>query len=93
MAAAQQYKYLGTVLDDKLNFDVNTDSICKKANKCLFFLRKLRSFDVNKTIMKLFYSAFVESVLSFNIVFWFGTLSLSKPPEKKIKKKKFFFDG
>jgi hypothetical protein len=25
-----QYKYLGTMIDNKLKFDVNTDSICKK---------------------------------------------------------------
>lgn len=33
VATVQQYKYLGTVLDDKLTSDVNTDVICKKANQ------------------------------------------------------------
>lgn len=28
MTTVQQYNYLGTVLDDKLNFDANTDGIC-----------------------------------------------------------------
>lgn len=25
----QEYKYLGTFLDEKLNFDANTDTVCK----------------------------------------------------------------
>ncbi len=52
VTAAQQYKYLGSILDD--NFDANTDFINKKANQRLFFLRKLRCFNVS-----------VESVLYF----------------------------
>lgn len=39
-----QYKYLGTILDEKLSFEANTDYICKKANQELFFLRKLSDF-------------------------------------------------
>ena len=46
------YKYLGTILDDKRTFDENTDSICKKANQRLFFLR---SFNVDRSILKMFY--------------------------------------
>ncbi|CAB1328317.1 unnamed protein product [Coregonus sp. 'balchen'] len=35
------YKYLGTVLDNKLKFEENTDAICKKGQQQLFFLRKM----------------------------------------------------
>lgn len=62
MGAVQQYKYLGTVIDEKPNVDANTDAICKKANQRLFFLRKLRSFNVDMTLMKMLYSSFIESV-------------------------------
>ncbi|MDG2555482.1 DUF1891 domain-containing protein, partial [Vibrio parahaemolyticus] len=87
VAAVQQYKYLGTILDDKLNFDVNTDAVCKKANQRLFFLRKLKSFNVDRTTIKLFYSAFIESILSFNIVGLVGNLSLKNKSklEKVVK--------
>lgn len=29
-----QYKYLGTILHDKMTFGASTDSICKKARVC-----------------------------------------------------------
>ncbi len=32
-----QYKYLGTILDDKLTFEANTDAICKKVSQRLFY--------------------------------------------------------
>ena len=51
LEVVSQYKYLGTILDDKLNFDTNTDYICKKANQRLFFLRKL---NVHVTALILF---------------------------------------
>lgn len=34
-------KYLGTILDNKLTFEKNTDSIYKKSQQRLFCLRKL----------------------------------------------------
>lgn len=40
-----QCRYLGTILDYKMTFDANADSICKKANRRHFFLRKLRDFN------------------------------------------------
>ncbi len=57
-----QYKYLGTILDDKLTSEANTDYICKKANQRLFFLRRLRDFNVDRSLLKLFYSSFIESI-------------------------------
>lgn len=66
MTAVQQNKYLGTVLDDKLTFDADTDFINQKANQSLFFLRKLRRFKV-ESVLYLFY------LVSFNIS---GKLSL-----------------
>ncbi len=47
-------------------------------------LRKLQSFSVEKTLMKMFHSAFIESVLSFNAFCWFGHLHLKN--KKKLEK-------
>ncbi len=44
VAAVQQSKYLGTVLDHKLNFGVNTDGIHKKANQSMFFFTEADEF-------------------------------------------------
>ena len=70
------YKYLGTVFDDKLTWDENTNAVIKKCNQRLYFLRKLNSFSVDKSILKLFYSSFIESVLTFSFVCWFFSLSV-----------------
>ena len=72
-----EYKYLGTIIDNKLTFEANTDLICKKANQRLFFLRKLRGFQVDRTLMRMFYSSFIESILTFSIISWFGNLSVA----------------
>lgn len=41
VTSVQHYKYLGTVLDDKLKFDANSDGLYKKVNQ-----RLLQSFNV-----------------------------------------------
>ena len=70
------YKYLGTVIDNNLKFDINTDSICRKGQQRLYFLRKLNSFNVDKVILSLFYKSFIESVLTFAFIAWYGGISL-----------------
>lgn len=72
----QQYKYLGTIIDDKLTFEPNTDAVCAKAHQRMYFYRKLRSFNVDPTFMRMFYSCFIESVLTFSFIVWFGSLTL-----------------
>ena len=70
------YKYLGTIFDSKLNWNANTDAVYKKCQQRLHFLRKLRSFNVNERVLSLFYHCFVESVLTFSFQCWYGSLSL-----------------
>ncbi len=70
------YKYLGTTIDNRLCFDVNSGVLCKKGQQRLYCLRKLRSFNVDRTLMELFYKSYIEPVLSFSISCWFGNLSV-----------------
>ena len=70
------YKYLGTVIDSTLNFDLNCEAVCKKGHQRLHCLRKLSSFNRDKTMMSLFYCAFIESILTFSLGSWFGNISL-----------------
>ena len=72
----QHFKYLGTVLDSHCNYKYHADYICKKANQRLFLLRKLRSFDINKKVLGTVYCSLIESILTFNIITWFGHLTL-----------------
>ena len=69
------YKYLGTVIDDKLEWTPNIDTCCKKASQRLFFLRKLRQFRINSTILNLFYQSMIQSILLFNHLCFFSSLS------------------
>ena len=72
----QTYKYLGTIIDSKLNFEANCEAVCRNWHQRLFCLRKLCYFHTDKTMMTLFYPAFIESIWPFSIVSWFGNLSL-----------------
>ena len=70
------YKYLGTVIHKNLTHDLNTSTICKKGLQRLYFLRRLNSFNVDKTLKVLFYKAFIESILTFCLLSFYGNLSI-----------------
>ncbi len=54
------YKYLGTLIDDKLRWVENTNLIISKAQKRLYLLRKLKSFEVDKSILIMFYRSLLK---------------------------------
>jgi len=68
---------IGTIIDSKLSFESNAVAVCKKAQQRLFFLRKMNTFGVCKTLMTLFYQCFIQSVLTFCIVVWYGGLLMT----------------
>ena len=70
------FKYLGTHIDDKLNFTNNTDFIYKKAQQRLFLLRKLKSFNVSEKVLESVSRSLKESILTFNLVMprWYGNV-------------------
>lgn len=72
----QTHKYLGTVFDSQLTFSENTDSIVKRANQRIHLLRKLNSFGISRNILCAFYQTFIESLLTFSFICWFGGLSV-----------------
>ena len=71
------YKYLGVLLDDKLNWSMHAKSVYKKVQSRLFFLRKLRSFNVCNKMLNMFYQTVVSSVLTFAIVCWGRSVGVS----------------
>ena len=66
----QSYKYLGVHLDRKLDWKTNTDSVFKKAQSRLFHLRKLRSFEISRPLLHVFYQGILASVLFFAVLCW-----------------------
>jgi len=70
------FKYLDTLIDDKLSFRDNSDLIYKKSQQRLYLLRKVRSFGVSRELLQIVYKSLVESVLTFNIVVWYENLGV-----------------
>ena len=69
-----QYKYLGTVLDSKLNFDQNTVLIQKKCHSRIHLLQKLRNLNINLSVLQMFYRSFLLNL--FGPSFWRWTFFL-----------------
>ena len=68
----KEYKYLGVVFDEKLDWSKNSITIQKKINQRLFFMKKLFSFNVDKTLLNLFYDSCIVSLFTFCINAWGG---------------------
>ena len=68
------YKYLGTHIDNKLNWYAQAKAVRGKGRQRLYFLRKLKQCRVDETIMKLFYQSIIQSVLTFSIICFFGSM-------------------
>ncbi|KAI3362701.1 hypothetical protein L3Q82_001768 [Scortum barcoo] len=65
------YKYLGVHLDNKLDWTINTDAIYKKGQSArLLFLRRLRSFNVCRTMLQIFYHSMASSIIFYSVVCW-----------------------
>ena len=64
-------KYLGTIIDDKLSFQENVDHIHKKTRQRF---RKLRIFNMHRRILTFVYRSMIESILTYNIISWYGNL-------------------
>ena len=50
--------------------------MAKIAQQCIFFLHQLKKFRVNKSILTQFYRAVTESVLTFSITVWYGSVAV-----------------
>ena len=70
------YVYLGVSVDRQLNWNAQTSSVISKLNKRMYFLRKLGTFQIDYTIMSLFYCSVMESVLKFCIIGWGGNITM-----------------
>lgn len=69
----ESYNYLGIIIDNKLTFELNTDMLSKKSQQRLFCLRKLAKFQVDRSLMTLFYKSFTESVFTFSCICWYAS--------------------
>ncbi len=54
VAAVESYRFLGTTISQDLKWDIHIDSIVKKAQQRLYFLRQLRNFNLPQELLKQF---------------------------------------
>ncbi len=73
VAAVESFRLLGTNISQDLKWDNHIDSIVKKAQQRLYFLHQLRKFNLPQELLKLFYSAIIESDLCYSITVCFGS--------------------
>ncbi|XP_068566954.1 uncharacterized protein [Cebidichthys violaceus] len=66
----EEYKYLCVSIDNRLSWKANINAVYKKGMSRLFFLRKLRSFNVCSKMLEMFYQSVVASALYFAVVCW-----------------------
>ena len=80
MDIVEHYKYLGVFIDNKLDWTKNTEVLYKKGQSRLYFLRRLRSFNICRTMLTMFYES-VESVVAsailFAVVYWGSRLRVA----------------
>ena len=71
------YKYLGIFIDDHLNWHQQCSSVVSKDNQRLYFIRKLQEFNIDKTIISLFYNSAMESILCFCLIAYGGNITIT----------------
>ncbi len=77
VTAVESFRFLGTTISLDLKWDNHIESIVKKAQQRLYFLRQLRKFNLPQELLKQFYSAIIESVLCTSIAVWFSSATKS----------------
>ncbi len=77
VTAVESFRFLGTTISQDLKWDNHIDSIVKKTQQRLYFLRQLRKFNLLQELLKQFYSAIIESVLCTSITVWFNSATKS----------------
>ncbi|KAM9783542.1 mitochondrial import inner membrane translocase subunit tim16 isoform 1-T1 [Syngnathus typhle] len=72
MERVSSARFLGVHISEDLSWSTNTTSLTKKAQRRLYFLRKLRRASAPPAVMTTFYRGTIESVLSSCIAVWGG---------------------
>ena len=68
----ESFKFQGVHITDKLKWSTHTDSVVKKAQQCLFNLRRLKKCGFSPKTLTNFYRCTIERILSGSITDWYG---------------------
>ena len=68
----KSFKSLGVHITDYMKWSTHTESVVKKAQQCLFNLRRLKKFGLAPKTLTIFYRCTIESILLSCITAWYG---------------------
>ena len=74
----QHFKFLGSTISNNLKWELYIDTTVKKAHQRMYFLRRLISFGLTTQILLTLYRSAIESVLTFSITVWFGSITVKE---------------
>ena len=77
-------KYLGVIIDDKLNFYYHLENVIKKATRRMHHIRLTNMAGINKDIKNMLFQAYIVSVLTYACPTFF--FSLNKFLMNKVRK-------
>ncbi len=69
-------KFLGLYITNDLTWTINTHYLVKKAQRRLFFLRKLKKAKVPSQLLVNFYRSIIESILCHCITVWYTSCTI-----------------
>ncbi|XP_061632970.1 uncharacterized protein LOC133479688 [Phyllopteryx taeniolatus] len=72
VSTVETFMFLGITISQDLNWATNINSVLKKAQQRMYFLRLLRKHSLPPELLRQFYTAVIESVLCSSITVWFG---------------------
>ena len=70
-------RYLGIYLDNSLDWKYNTEDVYRKGQRRLYFMRKLRLFNVGSKMLLIFYPSHMASATSFAAICWGSSIRAS----------------
>ncbi|KAK3508804.1 hypothetical protein QTP70_008631 [Hemibagrus guttatus] len=72
VTSVESFHFLGTTITQELKWEQNISSLTKKAQQRMYFQRQLKKFLLPVKMLVNFYTAIIESILTFSITVWFA---------------------
>ena len=73
----EDYKYLGVHIDNKLDRAKNTETLYRKCQSRPYFLRRLRSINICRTKLRIFYESVVAIAIIHTVGCWESRLRMA----------------
>ncbi|KAK3571612.1 hypothetical protein QTP86_015348, partial [Hemibagrus guttatus] len=67
------FKFLGIHISVDLFWHLNTSTLVRKSQQCLYFLRRLKKVHLSPKILSNFYRCIIERILTSSITVWYGS--------------------